>query len=447
MSEHAQVSRAALGILGTRAGIYPVKIVVALLVAPLLGTANYGIYSFLILPGSVLLPLMSVGTGIGVRYQISSEEYRAQDVAFMGLILGLVNGLVTALFFGLLWQFDLLGETGRAISYELILPVLLVLPLAGAAQFMNRVIVGGSWFSAMNLFIFLNNLAPPAFLFAFVIVGGQGVVGAVASIVASAILLAVVSIALVWVRFRPRLRIEFRFLRLAVSYGFRAWIGTLASRASIRLDQFVVGFVESPGALGIYRIAVMIAEMLWMVPDAVNIPLFNRVSRTASLKERVDVVSRSHRLLIAVVTVLALAMFAVCWWAIPLVLGVEYIDARWLLGLLIPGAVALVTPRFLGMFFNASGKPEKASFIQVVGAIASLVGYLTLIPWLGVSGAAIATSIAYIVTAVTARRMFVSAAGPNRVRLFRATRADVKWANSLVRDSLSIWRDRVRGET
>ena len=59
MADHAASSRAALGILGTRVGVYPFKIGVALVVAPLLGTGNYGIYSFLLLPGTVFLPLLN----------------------------------------------------------------------------------------------------------------------------------------------------------------------------------------------------------------------------------------------------------------------------------------------------------------------------------------------------------------------------------------------------
>jgi O-antigen/teichoic acid export membrane protein len=203
--------------------------------------------------------------------------------------------------------------------------------------------------------------------------------------------------------------------------------------------------VEAPQALGVYRIAVMVAELLWLIPDAVNIPLFNRISRTEKVKDSVSVITQSHRILTAVVSLLSVAMFVVGWWGIPLVLGQEYIDARWLLGLLIPGAVALVTSRLLGTFFNARGYPEKTSLIQVIGAVASVIGYLTLIPPFGVAGAAIATSLSYAIIALTASFMFVTAAKPYPISLFRPTRGDIRWAYSLVRDSLTIWREKIGG--
>jgi len=447
MADHAASSRAALGILGTRVGVYPFKIAVALVVAPLLGSSNYGIYSFLLLPGTLFLPLLTFGAGLGVRYQVSSEKYEAGDVALMALVIGLLHGALTAALFGGLWQYGLLGETGRAIEYELILPVLLVLPLQGVALMSNRLMVGASWFTAVNLYILLNNLLPPVFLLLLVIMGGYGVTGAVDAIVATYIVLAVVSVGMVVVRFRPRFRIEFRFLRLAYGYGLRAWVGSLANRASVRLDQLVLGFTYAPELLGVYRIAVLVTEMLWVVPDAVAIPLFNRISRTADLRDRLKVTMLSHRVLIVVVLLIAVALFATCWWTIPWLLGEDYSDARWLIGILIPGTVSLVTSRLLNMYFNASGAPEKASAVEMVGAVASVVGYLTLIPAFGVAGAAIATSAAYIVIATTARAMFRRVARPISINLFRTSRDDVRWATELVTDSFAIWREKLRRRT
>ncbi|MFV1981652.1 MAG: polysaccharide biosynthesis C-terminal domain-containing protein, partial [Rhodothermia bacterium] len=346
--------------------------------------------------------------------------------------------------FGWLWQQDLLGETGRAISYDLLLPILIALPFQGVALYMNRIMVGASWFPALNLYILLNNLAPPVFLLGFVIIGGQGVTGAIAAILSTGVLTAMVSSIMVFVKYRPRLRIELKFLAKAAHYGFKAWIGALANRTSIRLDQFVVGFVQAPEVLGVYRIAVMIAELLWLAPDAVTIPLFNRISKTEKLTDRLRVTMQSHRVLIVVVSALGAGLLVTSWWAVPWILGPDYIDARWLLAILLPGATMLVTARFLGMFFTASGMPEKASAVEVVGAAASFAGYLTLIPLLGVAGAAIATSASYSVIAVTAYFMFVRTAKSHPVRLYRATAEDLHWATALVRDSFSIWRNRFR---
>jgi O-antigen/teichoic acid export membrane protein len=188
----------------------------------------------------------------------------------------------------------------------------------------------------------------------------------------------------------------------------------------------------------------MIAELLWLIPDAVSIPLFNRVSKTEGLADRLKVVMQSHRVLIVTVSILGVGLLVTCWWAIPWMLGPEYVDARWLLAILLPGAVMLVTSRFLGMFFTASGMPEKASAVEVVGAVAAFAGYLTLIPLFGVAGAAIATSASYILIAVTAYFMFVRTAKSHPVNLYRATADDLHWATALVRDSFSIWRSRVQ---
>ncbi|HEY5564647.1 MAG TPA: hypothetical protein VIL33_03590, partial [Rhodothermia bacterium] len=204
MAEHAVSSRAALGILGTRAGIYPIKIIVTLFVAPLLGTTNYGIYTYLVLPGAVLLPLLLFGSSSAIRFYVSKGELDASSVGFAALVLGLLHGTLAAAVTLALWQAGWLGETGRSITLDMLAPVLYVLPIQGAGLTMNMVMVGASWFSAMNLFLLLNNLLPPLFLSALVIFGGLGLEGAIWTIFASNALLSVVGVGMVYFKYRPR---------------------------------------------------------------------------------------------------------------------------------------------------------------------------------------------------------------------------------------------------
>jgi len=444
MGERAVSSRATLGILGTRAGIYPIKFLVTLIVAPLLGTTDYGIYSFLLLPGTVILPLLLFGLSPAIRFYVSKGDWSAEQVGFPALMIGLAHGLFTvAVTYGL-WVMGWLGETGRAVTFEMLAPVLYILPLQGASLTMNVVMTGASWFSAMNLYLMLNNVLPPVVITALVIFGGMGLEGAIWTIFVANGILGVWAIGAVYTRYRPKLVIHLRMLAQFYGYGMKASVGALANRTSVRLDQFVLGFARAPGDLGVYRIAVMVAELLWMIPDAVSIPLFNRVSATKDEKESVAIMSRSHRLVLLVVIVAACGLFFAGWLLLPVVLGAEYASAWWLLGLLIPGTVSLVTSRLINMFFSASGRPEVASLVEVIGAVVSVIAYVALIPPLGVAGAAIGTSVAYIIIAFASNRIFRQTIAPMTARMFRVRRDDVTWAVGLVRDSLEIWGQRLK---
>ncbi|HLE57977.1 MAG TPA: hypothetical protein VJB15_12895, partial [Rhodothermia bacterium] len=74
-----------------------------------------------------------------------------------------------------------------------------------------------------------------------------------------------------------------------------------------------------------------------------------------------------------------------------------------------------------------------------IGATVSIAAYVALIPTLGVAGAAIGTSTAYIVIAVASNQMFKRSISPVKARLFRTRWADITWATHLIRDSLGIW--------
>jgi O-antigen/teichoic acid export membrane protein len=197
---------------------------------------------------------------------------------------------------------------------------------------------------------------------------------------------------------RWNLRRASRSLLPALSLGVRGQLGNLATFFTYRLDVFIVNFFLGPADVGIYAVGVVVAEALWQVPQAAAVALFPRTARTGTSSdgaaEFTCAVSR-HVLFIATLIGLALAVAAPI--LIPLVFGARFGDAVAVVWWILPGTVALSLGKLASADLAARGKPEYSSVFALVSLAVTVLLDFLLIPKMGIRGAALASSTAYLV--------------------------------------------------
>lgn len=436
-------TRSSLGILGTNLLMRPLSIVVSIVVARLLGPDGKGIFTFLLLLGGTIFPLFTLGSSVGILYMTSSGRYAIKDITFTGLVMGVILGVFGAVGIGLLWVLGLLGETARSTPSRLIVPILLLMPIEGVHMVFFQLLKGGSWFSAMNVVRLATKVTTPLLLASLVIIAGMGLDGAVFAIIASKLLVTAILVIMVWWRYGTRIVLRTQFVWDSLRYGVKVIPAMFSRRVNLRLDHLFLGVFAPPAALGSYAIATQTSELVWLGNNSFSSILFNRIAQTDSVDEQTRIVGQVHRSYLPVSLLLALGLAVSAPFLIPLVYGEEFSDAVIPFLILIPGAVAMVTPKTLELFFSGSGNPERNSIIQSVGAIFSLVLYTTFVPSLGLKGAAIASSANYMLMMLFTVWLFrrTTAGGVN---LFRVRTHDLVWIIRRLRGGLSVWWDSFR---
>lgn len=97
---------------------------------------------------------------------------------------------------------------------------------------------------------------------------------------------------------------------------------------------------------------------------------------------------------------------AVAYWIVPLVYGPAYRDAVPLLWILAPGSVFFACGQVVGDLLRGKRQPGAVAWAQGLAAILTVVLLLALLPFVGVYGAAIASTVAYgVALAVMLRRL------------------------------------------
>jgi O-antigen/teichoic acid export membrane protein len=183
-----------------------------------------------------------------------------------------------------------------------------------------------------------------------------------------------------------------RLLAESVSFGARAWIGSLSTAFNERVDQILVALLASEAVLGIYATAVNAFEVLLYLASAAATAILPLVARSGS-SARVLGAFRS----VAVVTVVGVAVAAALGPSLlPLVFGEAFEPSATPFLWLLPGAVGFAAMAIFSNALVASAAPGRSSIGPLVSLVLGVVLDVLLIPPLGADGAAIAASAALV---------------------------------------------------
>lgn len=184
-----------------------------------------------------------------------------------------------------------------------------------------------------------------------------------------------------------------------IKYGAQGQIANMAALFNYRLDQFLVAAFVSRAGVGHYTVAVGFGESVWWISQSVAMVMLPRL--TSMEKERVEemtpIVTR-NTLLISIIG--AIGLVAISPWAIEILFGEEFDESVVPMILLMPGIVAASVSRVLGTYFFSQGRIILNTYITFIALGATIALDFALIPWLEVEGAAIASSIAYIIALI-----------------------------------------------
>jgi O-antigen/teichoic acid export membrane protein len=190
-------------------------------------------------------------------------------------------------------------------------------------------------------------------------------------------------------------------LSAAVAFGLRAHLSNVITFLNYRVALYLVSFLLDPAAAGRYALSIQLAEVLWMIASAATVVVFPESaahnSTPAALQKMVRRIALSVFKITLAGGLLAGALSVV---VIPWVFGRDYAGSVLPFVILLPG---IITWSYMSVVANSlAGMGLQRVNIQ--GALLSFTlngaGCLLAIPVLGMPGAALASSVAFTVTAV-----------------------------------------------
>lgn len=217
------------------------------------------------------------------------------------------------------------------------------------------------------------------------------------------------------------------YVTRCLSYGWKSHLTNVLTFVNYRADILLLNFLLTPAATGIYTIAVQLAERLWVFSQSVSTVLLPRLSEQYADGEGRGAVTPLIARWVFMLSILgAVAMAVVAPLVVPWLFGDAYRGAVRAFLWLLPGIVMGGLARILANDIAARGLPGVNLLVSVVVVSLNIGGNLLLIPRMGISGAALATTIAYTVNAVMKLGIYSHISGVPWTRTLLIPRGD--WA-------------------
>jgi O-antigen/teichoic acid export membrane protein len=377
-----------------------ISLIVAILVARLLGAEGRGDYVLVITTAMFLVQLFSLGLETSIGYYTSTSKTAIRKLVSTAVFVFLIlAGLValTILIFSFFPSLKLLPYYTR--PYYLILFLITFFTLANS--FFASLLNGLKRFNAvilLNLSIQVLTLVACLYFF----LSGNGLVRATSFLQAVVAIHALISIGYLyfytkWIAFMPVGSVmNKKELKAFFSYSFLAFLCSLLHFLNLRMDFWFINYYYGSGDLGVYSVAASLSQLIWILPQSIAIILF---SMSGYLKEAELKLETNKLCRMALCMTLAILPL-VCTGAllIPFLFGNEFAGAVPLLYIFMAGMIPNIFVTILASVFAGTGKLRYNLVASLAGFGLAFLLYRLLIPAYGLTGGAIASSISYIVT-------------------------------------------------
>ena len=411
---------------------------VSILIARALGPEGRGVYALFLLSASITQVVLSLGLGVSAVYELGKNTTTASRVLANLQQIVIFSFAASGVLVLLAWPF--LGE--RLLDNDApFWAFAFVVPLFVNYNVIATILQGQSRFQAMNLVILAQPLVLLPLLAAMTTIGD---VDPTAAIIAWSIatLLAVL-LALILLRddvqVAELVKVDIPSLRRQIKFGLQGQIGNLIQLLNYRLDQYIVLFFVNTAAVGIYAVSVTISQSVWFIANAVATVLLPRLTSADDVEaaRTTPLVCRTTLFLSALG---ALGLAAVSPWLVRGLFGSAFEDALEPLLWLLPGTVALAGSKVLSSYILSRGRPLTNSAITAAVLAVTLGAGLVLIPPFGVTGAAIASSLAYGVHFVLSLVAYQKLSGGSFAEALIVRAEDVQYLIRLAREQLAVAR-------
>jgi len=381
---------------GTSALIQAISVVTGVLLARSLGPHGRGELAAVMLWPGLLAAVGSLGLVESITY------HAARDTAPIGTLIG------SSLVFGLVQSALLVGAGFIVVSVALshhsqdvvgsARLFLIYIPVYLLAMYLMSVLNGThrhSWFQALRLIV----IASSAFGLLVLVLSGLGLtLWSALYVYLLAHLLALLIAAGVLRAERSSLKFNARLARQLLGFGMRSHSGNLPSMLNERLDQLLISMFLASDSLGLYVTAVTLTSLTGMVGSSTSLVALPSMAAMAPGRDRAVAARRYVTLTLLGSIAVTIPVAASTPLLLTIFFGQRFGAAAGPCRILLVAAVVLSLNRVLSAILRAAGRPLDAGVAEMIALGGTAVGLVTLLPALGLMGAAVSSLGAYAIS-------------------------------------------------
>ena len=420
-----------LGTLATNVAIGLVGLATGLIAARFLGPTLRGELAAMQLWPTALATIAVLGLPKALVYFYARPGSSGSVFAMTSVVLSSLAALVmiTAGWF-------LLPVVLAAQSEEVIRGARLVLiVLLNAALFLPyHAFQGRGEFRRWNLFRLIPPVIWLTILVVFTFAGKKDPLSLALTFAISMLVFSVASLFwIVRVKLGPPYRPNRRHAAGLLRYGFPNLLAEAPNTINLRLDQLLIAALVDSRLLGLYVVAVSWSGILKPIASALGSPLFPQIAGEGDVGRQLDLFARGIRLAILLVAGSSILLLVVTPFGLPLLFGSAFSEATTAAIILVLATGVLSVGEVAQEGVRGLGQPSAVGWAQLVGATATVVSLVILLPRLEIVGAAVASLLGYSATTAFLLHSAIRGRRVNWSQLILPRRDDIALAIGAVR--------------
>jgi len=411
-------------------GIYAIT---TILLARILGPENRGKLALVI-----LIPTLSVTfgrVGIGHAVNFFASKISKNKLIFNTLLVFTVLSCLLVVF-ALIFAFLFKEIFFKGIENYLIVYISFFIPFYLFYSHFISVLQGLYQINPRNMIIITQSVLYLAILIIMIVFGYFTVLGAVTAYVISYIAADVMTARFLFKDYKFNTDdLDTSFIKSLLNFGLKSHIGNVLKDLSYRGDILIINYFLTPEYVAYYLIAVVVAEVIWKIPDSVGNILLAHVS-SLSKEDSAQFTPRVCRMVLLPVLIISLIELILGSKIIIWFFGEEYSPSIKVIFLLLPGVLSFSIWKILINDIVAQGNPLTYSMSSAVCLIMMLSFDIFLIPKYGIYGAAVASSIAYFTATVFIIIFYIRLTNNSLKAILLPTKNDFNVAYNLIREKV-----------
>lgn len=368
-----------------------------IILARLLLPEGRGIYAVVTLIPFTLVALGNGGLNMANTYYALKETYDRKNLLGNSLVFSAVSGLVWIGLFLILE--GSISQWNPSLNHSNMWFAVLSIPFLLFRSFGDALLLGLKQFGKRNWILLFESILMSFLLLGLYLFQLFDLHTVLICFFIQSALTAVLTFWLCLAHIEYRISFDYKTLMQMLSKGIKGAASPASTFLLLRSDIFLIGLLLDSTQVGIYAIAASLANMLSMAPRSIATAFLPRITQTNdSDKNRATLIVCRMTFALTLITCVIVGVFAES--IITLFFGMEYVSSVPSFLLLLPAIAFVSVALILGSHLQGKGKFHHNAIASTLGLVVNVGSNLVLIPWLGVTGAAIGSIIGYTGTLI-----------------------------------------------
>ena len=181
-----------------------------------------------------------------------------------------------------------------------------------------------------------------------------------------------------------------------VKFGFFPMLSILMASLNYRLNVLMLNGQVSDASIGVYSVGVLLADRIWLVPDAMKGVMMSNITKGKASDEVAYVMRICNTLCFCLVIGIA----ALGEPFLNLVFGPEYRGAYPITLILLVGVFPMIAYKIIAAYNIVLGRQRISFILLTISVVCNVISNYFLIPVWGIYGAGISSVISYMLCSV-----------------------------------------------